>query len=147
MENFVDHLECPSVEGIIFPNGIIQMFDVKINRGSPTIYKIKMKSKTSIDELQIKGNLEWNSCAIIDRLKDTKNNIEVISGECDYGSEGFLAVVNLNTEKLIWLAFFHNSNPFSHLKMDGKIICAMGTYNCFWKFNLENPTSFSVECI
>ena len=144
--DFIYHLQCPSVDGIISPNGKIQLLDVRIDWGPPVKYDVRAGLESSIDELQNKGELRWSDCAILNSLQDQENEIEILSGEADYGSDGFLAVVGLTTRKLIWLAFFNSSNPFSKVKINDGYIYATSTNNCLWKFSFKNPLLCTVEC-
>lgn len=146
IENFIEHLESPSLNGIIFSNGIIKILDVK-NEWSPQIkYSIKEKNETSIEELNINGYLQWNDCAVMTELTDKIESINVIAGEGDYGSDGFVGVIDLNSKKLIWLAFFNCSNPFNELEIKAGRIYARSTNGCIWKFKLKNPVDIIVEC-
>ena len=146
IEDFINHLECPMVNGIIFPDGTMQLFDIEVDWGSPLSYRIKAASKSSISILNSKGDLRWNDCAILANIKDRKHAIEIIAGEGDYGSDGFIGVIDLNSRKLKWLGFFDCSNPFDKIKIIDVYVYVYSTNNCVWKFKLKDPLDFVVEC-
>ncbi|HVD98413.1 MAG TPA: hypothetical protein VNB90_09435 [Cytophagaceae bacterium] len=144
--DFINHLECPSVDGIIFPDETVQLLSVKVDWGLPINYTINMASKTSIKILNDKGELHWNSCAILVRLINQKYSIEIIAGEGDYGSDGFVGIMDFATKKMIWIAFFNNSNPFEEVKVIDEEIYAKSTLGCIWRFKIKNPIDCIVEC-
>lgn len=144
--DFVEHLECPSINGIIFPDDTIQLLDVRVDWENPINYTIEITSKTSIKNLRDKGELWWSSCAILVELVDLKHSIEVIAGEGGYGSDGFISVIDSSSKKLIWLAFFKCSNPFDEIKIIDEEIHAKSTIGCLWKFKIKNPVHCMTKC-
>ena len=147
IEGFREQLESPSLNGITFPDGTIKIFDIKVEWSPTIIYTIKEKEDSSIDILKSIGQLHWSDCAVITKLIDKERSIEVIAGEGDYGDDGFVGVIDLNSRKLIWLAFFNCSNPFDKLKIIDDYLYARSTSGCFWKFKIEDPTIFEVTCL
>lgn len=143
--DFIEHLECPLINGIIFPDETIQLLDIQINKGIPKKYTIQTALKTSINILNNKRELYWTSCAILFRLIYQKYSIEIIVGEAGYGSDGFIGVIDLKSRKLIWLAFFDCSNPFDKVKVIKQEIYATSTLGYVWKFKIKNPIDCSVE--
>jgi hypothetical protein len=146
ISEFILHLECPTIDGIIFQDETIQLFNVKADRG-PYRFNIKTADKTTISALKEKGNLSWNSCAIMTTLIDSNHSIQIVAGEGNWGSDGFVGVIDLKSKKLIWLAFFTSSNPFDKLKIVNDEIHATSTLDCTWKFKLKNPINISVSCV
>ncbi|MEO6315867.1 MAG: hypothetical protein ABIU63_17750 [Chitinophagaceae bacterium] len=146
MLTFVDHLECPTVNGIIYPSGIIQLVDAKSEWSHSEAIKLVPAGQTSIAKLEENDNLEWNSCAVLDRTVNEKENLEVLTGECAFGSEGFVALLEFTTQKLIWLAFFTDSNPFIHPRIERGLVYATSTLNCKWRFDFKEPANIQVEC-
>jgi hypothetical protein len=144
--NFIEHLECPSINGIVYPNNTIQLFDVDVNWGPPINYKVSVGSKTSIETLDSIGALWWNSCAILIKTFVELNSIEIIAGEGDYGSDGFIAVIDSITKKTIWIAFLKCSNPFYKIEFKDDKISATSTIGCTWCFLLNNPVNCTVIC-
>ncbi len=146
IENFIEHLESPSLNGIIFPDGLVKMLEIKVEWFPKINYHIRIQEESSIDILEAKGTLYWNDCAVMVSLIDERISVEVVAGEGDYGSDGFVGVVDLKSKRLIWLAFFNCSNPFNRLEIKNKELFATSTNGCLWKFKIENPVDFIVEC-
>ncbi|WP_295674824.1 hypothetical protein [uncultured Mucilaginibacter sp.] len=144
--DFIEHLECPLIDGIIYSDHTIQLCDVQVSRNRPKEYKIQVSSITSVDKLEKEGKLAWVSCSISDEYIDEAHSIKVVCGEASYGGDGFVGVMNLTQEKLIWLAFFTNSNPFYKVTVVGTQIIAVSTHECEWKFDIDTPSHMSVVC-
>ncbi len=101
IENFIEYLESPSLNGIIFPDGAIKILDIDVEWSPKTIYSIKGIRESSINTLEAEGNLHWNNCAVMVELMNEKESIKIIGGEGDYGSDGFVGVIDSNSGKLI----------------------------------------------
>ena len=146
ISRFIDHLECPSLDGIIFPDGSIDLLNIEVEWGPPINYYIKIGEKSSIKLLETKNKLQWSDCAILISSIDEKHSIEILAGEGNYGSDGFVSVIDLSSRNLIWLAFFKCSNPFNKLEAKHDEIHAVSTNGCLWKFRIKNPVYIVVEC-
>jgi hypothetical protein len=146
IENFIEHLESPSLNGIIFPDGIIRIIDIEVEWSPRISYSIKGCEDSSIIALEAERKMQWNDCAILIELISERESLKVIAGEGDYGSDGFVAVIDLNSGKLIWLAFFNCSNPFNELKIKDQDLHAISTNGCLWKFKISNPVDLVIEC-
>jgi len=144
IENFTDHLECPVVDGIIFPDGTIHLLNVKVNRTNSVNYSVAAGLKTSLAFLKENNELWWGSCAIMCALIDKQLSIEVIAGEASYGSDGFVCVSDLHSKKMIWMAFFTNSNPFKQLNINREYLTAISTLDFAWRFDINNPVNCTV---
>ncbi|MEE4672738.1 hypothetical protein V2L05_26310 [Pseudomonas alliivorans] len=56
------------------------------------------------------------------------DNLLICGGECDeYGGDGFISVVDSNTESLLWLIVFRDTNPFSEIEFTNQNIEATST--------------------
>ena len=53
--DFVSHLNCPSINGIKFPDETVQLFDIKVIWGNTIYYNITTSAKTSINVLKKAG--------------------------------------------------------------------------------------------
>jgi hypothetical protein len=144
MKDFLDHQECPNIDGIIFPTGEIQRIHVDVNWGPPVSYCLTMGIKTSINELEKKQRLYWSDCAILVHMNYEERQIEIIAGESDYGSDGFVAVISNKTKKLNWIAFFSCSNPFSKLEINNNHILATSTLGITWMFPINKPEALKI---
>ncbi|HYF02990.1 MAG TPA: hypothetical protein VEC36_06415 [Patescibacteria group bacterium] len=143
---FFDHQECPSVDGIVYPDGSIFLLNISIDWGRPANYSVKKGAKTTVDGLKGEGELYWTSCAVLVSMIDTQQSIEIWGGEASYGSDGFVSVFDLSSKNLIWIAFFNESNPFDKLSVLDDEIYATSTNGCVWKIKIKNPVDIVVEC-
>ncbi len=145
IKNFFEHQECPNVNGIIYPDGQIQLINVDVNWNRNKKYLLQLGGKTSIVELKRENTLSWNDCAILSTENYVDNDIEILAGEGDYGSDGFIAVINSINHELIWLAFFDCSNPFSRTQLNGEKLYAWSTNGTLWQFNLKLPEKIVIS--
>jgi hypothetical protein len=144
IENFIEHLECPIVNGIIFPNETVTLIDVEVQWNKPTKYNFKIGKNVPVAEISKGEVYAWTSCVILCELLDEKNKILVLSGEAGFGGDGFVAVIDLISKKTKWIAFFDCSNPFDGLILKGQYLLASSTLNCVWQFHIINPTELVV---
>ena len=145
MKDFGDHQECPSIDGIVFPTGEIQQIDVDVDWGPPVSYRLKLGTKTTVNELKNNQQLYWSDCAILARMIDKEGQIEVVAGESDHGSDGFVAVMSNKSKNLKWIAFFTCSNPFSKLEINNNQILATSTLGTTWIFSIKEPESVVIK--
>ncbi len=118
-----------------------QQIDVEVNRDRSSYL---LKTKTSIMELEKNQKLFWSDCTILNRIIDDERQIEVLAGESDYGSDGFVAVLSNKSKKLKWIAFFSSSNPFSRLEIENNQILAKSTSGFSWIFPIDMPEAVVV---
>jgi hypothetical protein len=144
MAAFTAHQECPSVDGIIFPSGEIQLIETAVDWGPPTTYKLNCGRRTSVNELFQQGELRWSDCAVMCQFADSGRKIKVVSGEADHGSDGFVALLD-ERERLKWIAFFTSSNPFSAIRLHRDEIWATSTLGITWIFPLEEPAQVRID--
>ena len=148
LATFADHLACYSVNGIQFPDGTVQCLLVTLAWGTPTKYTLEAEERTTLLQLEAEGPLYENSCAVLAKLTDAASGLHVLAGECfGHGGDGFVAVIDAATNRLRWLAWFENSNPFGELTLDGTALLATSTLGCRWRFPLADPANCSVVCL
>jgi len=144
IRDFWKHQESPIINGIVLPDGSIQLITISIDLKSSPRYLIELGPKTSISELAGKSELHWSSCATLTRLDIQEENLTIVAGEASYGSDGFVAVINSTTHELVWLAFFDCSNPFHKLEYVDKELYAWSTHEHIWRFPINEPSNVSV---
>ena len=143
--DFLDHQEYPNVSGIIFPDGTIQLVTVSVNWEIPPSFHAELDGTTTVEALRSQGNLSWSDGAILGQTVSDDGVFEVVCGEGDLGSDGFIAVVHAETEKLAWLAAFNCSNPFKCVSFEEGRVCAESTIGTVWCFSLSDPCQFVIE--
>jgi hypothetical protein len=105
VKNFINTLECPLIEGVIYSDGTLQLFDVEVSWARPSQYKLKPSYVTSIDELERKGELWWSSCIIMGQYFDEKESLRVICGGGNFGGDGFIRFLTLIRRMFFGLFF------------------------------------------
>lgn len=146
MHDFTDHLSGPLINGFTFCDGSIHRIDIQSNWPVSTGYTFKPINVSSITELESDGEMHWNNYAIISTTVDQLLGLEVLCGQGNHGSDGFLAVIDLNTNRLVWIASFDCSNPFdSAIFRDGNII-GQSTNGCVWTFKIAPPSLINIRC-
>jgi len=143
--DFCEHQEFPRVNGIIFADGTIQLLKLAVDWGPPAKYRSILGEIVSLDALNSESKLIWNDGAILAKRISDDGALEAVCGESDFGSDGFIAVINKKTKKLVWLASFDCSNPFDSVEFDRGHICARTTLGNFWRFPISNPQDFTVQ--
>lgn len=147
--DFLDHQEYPNVSGIIFPNGCIQLVTVSVNWGTPPSFQASFQAEldgtTTVEALESQGKLSWSGGAILGEIASDDGALEAVCGEGSFGSDGFVAVVHVETQKLMWLAAFNCSNPFKFVSFKEGCVCAESTIGTVWRFPLNDPCQFRIE--
>jgi hypothetical protein len=72
-------------------------------------------------------------------------NLRVIGGEASHGSEGFVAVTQMTTDRLVWLAYFNCSNPFETVSLVDGIVIAVSNLGHVWRLPLSQPETLAVD--
>ena len=139
--DFADHLECPSVNGILFADGTVQCLNVAVEWGPPAVFTIDQGEQTSLQRLEEIGHIHWKSCCVLAKLYNEPTGLEILAGESTWGSDGFVAVLNASSRQLVWLALLDCSNPFCSLSIHGEMLQAISTMGYIWTFPLYAPAS------
>ena len=69
---------------------------------------------------------------------------KVCGGEGSRGSDGFVALSKISSDKLIWLAFFECSNPFIKVSSSGGFVTAVSNLQLIWSFPIQKPETVTV---
>ena len=145
LERFYEEKECLAENGILFGNGLLQLIQVDVAFDPSVTYQIRLGEKL---DLRAKGgHAGFHSClcSTMCRVVDSNANLEAIGGSGDYGSDGFVALVDFNSKSLIWVAYFDCSNPFETITFSNDLLIARSTMNHSWEFPLKHPESLVVR--
>jgi hypothetical protein len=81
------------------------------------------------------------------------HSILIVGGGGSYESDGFLAVVDASTRRLVWLLHLSGVEPFTEVRVDGSLLRATSAEYPFrheWTIPLESPHALlaisSKEC-
>lgn len=137
--------ECvPLISGFVFPTGEILWVDIYCNEDNNFIYEKGEASKLNIEDLISKEDFYWIYVTELKRREYKDENIIVSCGEGSYGGDGFVEVRSYLENKLLWIAFFDNSNPFVEVKVEERKIIATNNQGCDWVFSVDDPNEFYI---
>ncbi len=146
LATFAEYLECYSVNGIQFPDGAVHCLRVTLAGKGWDEYTVEAGAQTTLQQLETAGAMSGNSCAVMAQLTDAATGFHIMAGECNWGSDGFVAVLDGRTRRLMWLAWFDCSNPFHALTLHDGALQATSTSGCTWTFPLHAPANCFVRC-
>lgn len=150
LDDFKNNLDSPILDGIVYPGGQIHLLDVKVEWTNPPKYTVDFIKATNTQSLISEEKLHWGSCSILERAicqVSSQQEVEILLGEGNFGSDGFIAILNRSVGGLIWLAYFTQSNPFYKARIEDREIVAISTLGCEWRFDISTPQFCSVDCL
>ena len=143
--DFIIHQQCPIVDGIVYSNGEVHLIDFSVDWRQKPISKFVLSEVTSISELAANGNLGWSDCSFLAKKNYEEAQLTIFCGEGVWGSDGFVGCINSATQKLLWIAYFTESNPFCEVKFHEASIFAKSTLNLWWCLPLKYPHLLSIS--
>jgi hypothetical protein len=72
-------------------------------------------------------------------------DLRIQGGEGSCGSEGFIALSEISTQNLLWLAYFDCSNPFEKVSIEQNKVYAISNLRHIWPFPMKSPENFDVS--
>jgi hypothetical protein len=93
------------------------------------------------------GSLEhvsWTGRNVLFEYDSPEHAIRVVGGECDHGSEGYIAVVDIQTGQPRWILHFDESNPFDFAEVKKPNVIAHSTSGYLWTINMLDPTQIRI---
>ncbi len=128
------------INGVMESSGVIHLI---APGGQPRSLPLKLRIE-SICSDEILANASCTSVAVMDEISNSDLGIRVVVGECGMGADGFVAVEELNTKQLRWIAFFDFANPFQSVSIQDKFILATNNLNEEWQFAVERPWEIEI---
>ena len=129
--------QLPIKDAIYFSSG--ESFSLKIATHSSTL--LQKGDFFNLYDLYHKDESEITNIDILNEIK-LSNDYYCCVGEGSYGSEGFIAYLDINRE-LIWVMYFEESNPFFNITeySPGNIL-AESSANVKLNIKLSRPIEF-----
>jgi hypothetical protein len=140
-------LECPIRDGIYFADDRVIPLEISTNwkTDCPTIFSKPLPTIRLSELKEFQENRKTYLAEICDRSYP-ESDLCVRAGECANGAEGFVAVSEMNSKKLVGMAYVFGSNAFYKVELvDGNVV-AVSTHDHVWKFPLLAPESLSIDC-
>lgn len=79
------------------------------------------------------------------RASVAESSLDVVAGEGSLGSDGVIALVDRLTNKLHWVLFSENSNPFVCIDISQDQIEATTNLGTVWSFQMADQTSITIR--
>lgn len=136
---------CPILNGIYFASGRVVLLDLTGGERPPYAPRVSVSAETSFDEVRSRADTQWTYLNALGSREDSSRRLGVIFGEGGFGGDGFVAVVELGTDKLIWLAFFDRSNPFVSGEFEGDVVVVVNNAGMTWRFPMSGPEKVSLD--
>jgi hypothetical protein len=140
-----DHGFGPLINGVALSDGTVYPFDVEVlahGRGKFTV-KLNVLSKYGL--VGLTHETKWSALSPLAEAVSQDGTLKAISGEGAFGSEGFVALVEISRNDLRWIAVFDDSNPFDQVAFETDVIRARTTHGNEWLFPLDRPQCVVVD--
>jgi hypothetical protein len=140
--------QAPLTDGIVFPSGKMIVFDYCVQSDERGFdFGIYDEAEDNLSNFVASHGEHdaWTPLLTIGSHECPERGIRVEFGEGSFGCYGFVACTDLATERLLWLAFFQESNPFVRAHCRGDTIEATTNLGHTWTFPIHRPERLSVR--
>jgi hypothetical protein len=135
------------VQGHVYGTGRVLLCDCKkIKSGKSLSTLVSVAEELQLDSFLASDEEDaWVDLTECDGKSIEDKNIRLSCGEGAMGNEGYVAVSELDSKRLIWMAFFTCSNPFMEISYENGTIIAENTYEQEWVFPVLNPEALTIR--
>ena len=134
----------PVVSGITYCDGYVDRIYIEFDKDNNYKRTIVKEGRIDIDSLSAnEKKYGFSHVGTFCEVSNKENNINVYCGGGSYGGEGFIVVES--NEKIIWIAFFTESNEFLRCEIVENSIIAYNNSREKWVFDIDNPSDFSIH--
>ena len=74
-------------------------------------------------------------------------NCKIICGEGSYGGDGFILAVSLDSNQMLWLASFDESNPFVSIYAEKQQIYVINNCHEVWRINIIHSDYVEISIV
>lgn len=137
---------CPGLNGVLFASGeLVLMECTLLMEESVTQARVQPLARSTLNSaLEFNENL-WTFITELASCSWEKGNLRLSCGEGSMGSDGYVAAVRSDDERLVWVAFFDCSNPFQDIRVVDAEAVVVSTHGHVWRFPLEHPERVTVQ--
>ena len=136
-----EHEQLPIIKGILYSDGRVDKIYIDYDDNDKRV--LVHNGSTTIDAMSIEND-DLSDAVIYAKAASEENGITVYCGGGSYGGDGFV-VAETADEKVLWIAFFEDSNEFERCEIVGSTIIAYNNSDEKWLFNIDTPSKLSVE--
>ncbi len=128
------------VNGVTESSGVVHAVEPV---DSPRLLPLKLSQKTACNGEAL-SDVSCTHATVLSEISNSEHEITVFVGECGMGADGFVAVEELNTKKLRWIAFFDFSNPFYSVAIEKNFILVTNNLSEEWQFAVDSPWEIEI---
>ena len=140
-ENLVARNKVPLINAIFYPSGDLLVIDSTYIDDK---FNLKIICKSSIESFSNFNDIE--AVSNFDVLYELeKNGYCVKCSEGSYESDGIIYVIDSMKQKLLWVIFLTNSDPFGRVEIDSENIYAHSTNGFKLIISIKSPENLIVE--
>ena len=137
--------KAPIIDGVLFASGDIALFRYEwIAEPSIGVRAVATGQHTTLQEFLDAKPGFWTALTELGSVPWLEGGLRIVCGGGGFGADGYVGACVADTNYLLWLAFFQESNPFDEITLEGATAIARSTYGQRWTFPIREPLSFSV---
>lgn len=129
--------QCPCINALIFANGDLLRLEYAQN-------DIKILSASTVQRFFEENGAE-TVCNFDVMSTCQSEQYSAFAGQGSMGGDGFVYIKQRESDRLLWLLFLDNSNPFERVVIEGEHVIAHSSLNKKWTIALSDPTQISIE--
>jgi hypothetical protein len=125
----------PIVKGLLFPDGVV----IPIAGWPPGSGPPQFGRRTTLKELDVNQPVEWTVLGQLAQAVSADGTLRAVAGEGGMGGDGFVALEAVPDGRLLWLAFFDDTNPFETIRFEDGFVAAATNLGREFRFPVADP--------
>lgn len=138
----------PLIPGVFQADGRIVKLDVK-SRALPEpgrfAFDVSVSGETTLADLGRAPEELGNMTMLQRTVTDMNRNLSAYCGEGSWGGDGYIALVQADSNQPIWIAYFDESNPFVSVELSADCVIAVSNHGNRWSFPINAPEKVTVD--
>jgi len=132
----------PIINGIVYSSGDVDK--IYIDYDENNYERILIHSGRTKVGLLFTNEGSFSDVNIYGTTSNEEKNLTVSYGGGSYGGDGFI-VVESNESKIVWLAFFEDSNEFEQCEIKDRAIIVYNNLGEKWTFDIDMPSTLYIK--
>ena len=134
------------VEGVVFGDGKVILCEcLKIKKEGKTSVVVSLIGDSTVASILQYDPDPWVQLTEMDRHEIPGRGLVISCGEGAMGNEGYIAVCEQSTNRLVQFAFFTCSNPFTSVRYEKECVVAENSREEEWSFSLGNLQEITIR--
>lgn len=130
----------PIINGIMYSNGNIDNIEISVQDRKRTLCK---QECNILCDNEIDYTYAYPSAELIVE----EMNCKIICGGGSYGGDGFILAVSLDSNQMIWLASFDESNPFVSMYREKQQIYVTNNCDEVWRIDIIHSQCIEISIV